>query len=155
MKFRNPFQSPIVRYVSKEAEYQLYEKVATDIENNNIQKGVWAKALSEAGGDETKQKAIYLELMVENYKDLIKAGEELEEILSAEFERKAQEEELQKRRNERMAREEAEKTPEAEKERRRRREEWETQYEKDEKKAIVATIVFFLLLVLLALIGSV
>tara|TARA_B100001093_G_scaffold502457_1_gene555507 strand:+ start:2385 stop:2852 length:468 start_codon:yes stop_codon:yes gene_type:complete len=155
MKFRNPFQSPIVRYISKEAEYQLYEKVATDIENNNIQKGVWAKALSEADGDEIKQKAIYIELMVENYKDLIKAGEELEEILSAEFEREAQEEELQKRRKEMMAREEEEKTPEAEKERRRRREEWETQYEKDVKKAIVATIVIFLLIVLVALLGSV
>ena len=153
MKFRNPFQSPIARFISKEAEYQLYEKVATDIENNNIEKGVWAKALSDADGDEVKQKAIYIELMVENYKDLIKAGEELEEILAAEFERKAKEDEWQKRREEMMAQEGERKTSEAEKERRRRRAEWEDQYKKDEKKAIVVCIAIFIVIAVLSLVG--
>ena len=61
MKFRNPFQSPIARFISKEAEYQPYEKVATDIENNNIEKGV---GQSDADGDEVKKSYIY-KLMVE------------------------------------------------------------------------------------------
>ena len=38
--------------------------------------------------DEKKQKVFYIELIVEHYKDLIKAGEELETILKTESEKK-------------------------------------------------------------------
>ena len=38
MKLRNPFQSATNRLISKEVEYQLYEKAAIGIENNSIDK---------------------------------------------------------------------------------------------------------------------
>ena len=87
MKFRNPFQSATDRLISKEVEHKLYEKASIDIENNDIDKGVWTKAFSKAGGDEVKQKAIYIELMVEHYRDEIRAGEEIAKVLATEAEK--------------------------------------------------------------------
>ncbi len=87
MKFSNPFQSKIDKLISKEAENALYEKAANDIEANIINKGLWTKAFTKAQGEEGKQKYIYIELMVEYYKDLIMAGEELADILSTEEEK--------------------------------------------------------------------
>lgn len=84
MKFKNPWVSATQRLLTKEAEHALYEKAANDIELNNIHKGIWTKAFSLSEGDEKKQKAKYIELMVEYYKDLILAGEELEDILATE-----------------------------------------------------------------------
>ena len=76
------FQSAQERYISKGQEYELYEKVALDMEKNELNKGIWAKALTDAEGDPVKQKAIYIKLMVDYYKDLIQAGEEFEAILA-------------------------------------------------------------------------
>ena len=76
------FQSAQERYISKGEEYKLYEKVAVDMEKKELNKGIWAKALTDAEGDSVKQKAIYIKLMVDYYKDLIKAGEEFEAILA-------------------------------------------------------------------------
>ena len=81
MKLKNPFQSATDRLISKEEVRQLYEKAGLDIENNNIDKGLWVKALSKAEGDEKKQKGIYIELIVERYKDELRAGKELEKVL--------------------------------------------------------------------------
>ena len=83
MKFRNPFQSAIKRNYLKEAELKLYEKVAKDIENNDINNGVWTKAFAKSNGDVAKQKSIYIELMVELYEDRLRAEEELEVILAS------------------------------------------------------------------------
>jgi len=83
VKFRNPFQSAIKRNFIKEAELQLYAKVAKDIENNDINNGVWTKAYAKSGGDVAKQKSIYIELMVELYEDRLRAEEELEVILAS------------------------------------------------------------------------
>jgi hypothetical protein len=83
MKFRNPFQSAIKRNFMKEAELRLYEKVAKDIENNDINNGVWTKAFAKSNGDVAKQKSIYIELMVELYEDRLRAEEELEVILAS------------------------------------------------------------------------
>jgi len=83
MKFRNPFQSAIKRNFLKEAELKLYENVAKDIENNDINNGVWTKAYAKSGGDVAKQKSIYIELMVELYEDRLRAEEELEVILAS------------------------------------------------------------------------
>ena len=93
MKFRNPFKSKIKHLLSKEAEYQLYKKAADDIEANIIDKGIWTKAYALADGDEKKQKVRYIDLTVEHYKDLIKAGEELETILNTEAEKAEKEKE--------------------------------------------------------------
>ena len=45
--------------------YSLYEQVSDDIEKGQKDNGVWAKAYADASGDIQKQKAIYIELMVE------------------------------------------------------------------------------------------
>ena len=84
MKFKTPFKSATDRLISKEEERQLYEKAGLDIENNNIDKGLWIKALSKAEGDEVKQKGIYIELLVEHYKDEINAGNEISQELLTE-----------------------------------------------------------------------
>lgn len=89
MKLRNPFQSATEKVISTSEENRLYEKVTTAIENNDIDKGVWTKAFTQANGDTTKQKVIYIELMVEHYKNLMLAEQELEEVrLAEEAERK-------------------------------------------------------------------
>ena len=89
MKLRNPFQSATEKVISTSEENRLYEKVTTAIENNDIDKGVWTKAFTQADGDTTKQKVIYIELMVEHYKNLMLAEQELQEArLAEEAERK-------------------------------------------------------------------
>lgn len=98
MEFKNPFKSKIEHLLSKEAEYQLYKKAADDIEANIIDKGIWTKAYALANGDEKKQKVRYIDLIVEHYKDLIKAGEELETILKTE----AEKEEAEKQKEEKQ-----------------------------------------------------
>tara|TARA_B110000879_G_C10698714_1_gene328323 strand:- start:46 stop:459 length:414 start_codon:yes stop_codon:yes gene_type:complete len=101
MKFKNPLKSATDRLLSEEAENSLYEKAANDIENEMIEKGIWTKAFAQANGDEVKQKAIYIELIVQHYKNQLEAGEELANIL-------ASEEEKRKKREARQAAEAAE-----------------------------------------------
>ena len=103
MKFKTPFKSATDRLISKEEERQLYEKAGLDIENNNIDKGLWVKALGKAEGDEVKQKGIYIELMVEHYRDEIRAGEELAKILATEAnkEKKRQRKKIEQRNEDR------------------------------------------------------
>ena len=150
MKLRNPFQSATDRLISKEVEHKLYEKASIDIENGSIDRGVMTKAFSNAQGDEVKQKAIYIELMVEHYKDEIRAGEELAKVLATEAdkakERQRQEEILRQERaeEEREAREEAERI-------RIRDEQWardapqrEIQDEKDIKMAWLGILLIFI-----------
>lgn len=88
MKFNKPFQSATDKLLSEEAENSLYEKAANDIENEIIEKGIWTKAFAKAHGDEVKQKAIYIELIVQHYKNQIEAGEELANILATEEEKR-------------------------------------------------------------------
>ena len=84
---KNPFSSATKRFITKEAENQLYAKASEDMEKNIIHKGIWTRAFAKAEGNEAKQKALYIELMVQHYKDEIRAGEELEMILKTEEER--------------------------------------------------------------------
>lgn len=51
--------------VEKERQYLFYEQVSRDIQSGRKDEGVWAKAFSEAMGDEQKAKAIYIKLMAE------------------------------------------------------------------------------------------
>ena len=88
MKFRNPFKSDIKHFISKEAENSLYEKAANDMDKNIIEKGIWTRAFAKAQGNKLKQEAFYIELIVENYKDSIRAGEELAYILASEEEKR-------------------------------------------------------------------
>ena len=100
MKFSNPFKSATEKFITAEAENALYEKAANDIEANIIDKGIWTKAFARAKGDEAKQKAIYIELMVDYYTNLIKAGEELAEILKTKEEKEFQQKYKQKKEQE-------------------------------------------------------
>lgn len=84
MKFKIPFQSATERLLNAEAENSLYEKAASDIEANIIDKGLWTKAFAESDGDEVKQKALYIKMIVQQYKDEIMAAEELAAAHAAE-----------------------------------------------------------------------
>lgn len=84
---RNPFKSATKNLLDEAAEYQLYEKAANDLEANILDKGIWTKAYTRAKGDESVQKALYIEMIVEHYKKLILAGEEVESILKSEIAR--------------------------------------------------------------------
>lgn len=54
-------------------EEELYEKVANEIIQDNIDKGLWAKAFSNSEGDENKTKSLYIKYKVEKLlKDLRK-----------------------------------------------------------------------------------
>ena len=92
MKFKNPFKSDIEAFITAEQENLLYAKASEDIANNVINTGLWTKAYSQAGGDESKQKAIYIDLLVDYYKMLLKAGEEFEDIIASEEQRKKRQE---------------------------------------------------------------
>jgi len=102
MKFKNPFQSATAKLLSSESENQLYAKAAQDISEGIIDKGLWTKAFISAEGDEKKQKAHYLELIVSHYKDLIEAGREIEDILSA-----AKKQEIREEKKKKQAKEKA------------------------------------------------
>ena len=69
------------KFLDKEILYKFYSQVANDIQSGIKDDGVWAKAYSDAMGDAQKQKAIYIELMVER---LILSYEVEEEIRSKE-----------------------------------------------------------------------
>ena len=75
------------KVITKEAEYNLYEKVSQDIANGERDEGVWTSAFAKSEGDNQKAEAKYIDLMVQRYKDLIDAGIELAEILQTAAER--------------------------------------------------------------------
>ena len=153
MKFRNPFQSAADRLISKEVEHKLYEKASIDIENNDIDKGVWTKAFSKAGGDEVKQKAVYIELMVEHYRDEIRAGEEIAKVLATEADKaqKRQKEEeffrQQRAEEEREAREEAERI-------RIRDEQWDADTQSNTAENIIIGFIAIVIIITLFVVGS-
>tara|TARA_Y100000588_G_C13765962_1_gene716069 strand:- start:74 stop:538 length:465 start_codon:yes stop_codon:yes gene_type:complete len=89
------------RLVTKEAEYQLYEKVSQEIANGEKDAGVWAAAFTKSEGDEKKADAKYIELMVQRYKDFIEAGLEFEEILKSNFEENLRRKEKEREEKER------------------------------------------------------
>ena len=50
-------------------EEELYGIAYAEIANNEIKHGVWAKALVQAQGDESKAKALYIELRLQSILD--------------------------------------------------------------------------------------
>ena len=53
------------RAAAKVAEELIYEQVAAEVAAGAIRQGLWAKAISESGGNEAAAKARYLKLRVE------------------------------------------------------------------------------------------
>ena len=107
MSFKDFFSSPIKTYLTAEEENLLYEKAGDDIEKGIIYKGIWTKAYSQAQGDEAKQKAIYIKLIVAHYVKEIQAGEELAYILASAAEKVKKDEERRKEREAKAAAEAA------------------------------------------------
>ena len=54
---------------SRRYEEKLYEVALEEVENNEIRKGLYAKALSKADGDKEKADGIYLKLRVQSIMD--------------------------------------------------------------------------------------
>ena len=50
-------------------EEKFYELAYDEIESGNLKKGLWAKAFSEAEGDEKKAKALYTKYRFDQIKD--------------------------------------------------------------------------------------
>ena len=50
-------------------EEKFYELAYDEIESGNLKKGLWAKAFSEAEGDEKKAKALYIKYRFDQKKD--------------------------------------------------------------------------------------
>lgn len=50
-------------------EEAYYEMTAAEVESGNVRAGLWAKALSEALGDEKKAGAIYIKLRVQTMRE--------------------------------------------------------------------------------------
>jgi len=57
------------KYISKEFELYLYEIVGVEVENGEVEKGLWTMAFSKAKGESQLQKAIYIDLRVERIKE--------------------------------------------------------------------------------------
>ena len=60
---------------SRRYEERLYEVALEEVENNEIRKGLYAKALSKADGDKKKADGIYLKLRVQSIMDDIESEE--------------------------------------------------------------------------------
>ena len=61
----------------KELEYRLYQEVAASIERGEQEKGIWAKAISDAEGNIEVARSKYIDLMVQ--KKLLEKQAKLEE----------------------------------------------------------------------------
>jgi hypothetical protein len=95
---------------SRRYEEKLYEVALEEVENGEIRKGLYAKALSKADGDKEKADGIYLKLRVQSIMDDIeseqidrredarayKAIQELKELESINEEKETQTEKLNK-----------------------------------------------------------
>ena len=60
-------------------EEEFYELAYEEIESGNLKKGLWAKAFSEAEGDENKAKALYIKYRFDQIKEGHKEIEQEEE----------------------------------------------------------------------------
>ena len=83
------------KFLDDEKLYSFYELVSNEIQSGIKDEGVWAKAFSEAAGDEQKAKAKYIELRVERLVNThtaalkLKEQEELEKIRQSDFQKQA------------------------------------------------------------------
>jgi hypothetical protein len=50
-----------VKEINK-TEEELFEQISNELENNQINKGLWTKAEAESDGDENKVRSIYIKL---------------------------------------------------------------------------------------------
>ena len=67
-----------VETISSDDDYHIYGEICEEIERGERDLGVWGKAFSQAHGDESKAKAIYIELMVALRKEYLREQQKLE-----------------------------------------------------------------------------
>ena len=79
-------QSKLEKLARKDLEYRYYAEALSSIERGEKDKGVWAKALADAGGDLDKTQAKYIELIVEKMMLATEAENEIEANLAKEEE---------------------------------------------------------------------
>lgn len=89
---------------SREAEYKIYEKVSRDISQGERNEGVWTLAFAKSEGNNQKAEALYIELMVQRYKDQNEENIKIEKLDREAKEAKAAEEETKKRNKDRKIR---------------------------------------------------
>ena len=69
-------KTPVEESIERLAEEKIYEKVYEEVASGAKREGLWFKALSESGGEETKAEALYVKLRVRSLIDeLIVTGE--------------------------------------------------------------------------------
>ena len=66
-------------YSSMKDRDLLYAQVHNELENDIVDTGIWARAFAKAKGDETKAKAYYLDLKVQDLTIKNEAAQELEQ----------------------------------------------------------------------------
>ena len=62
-------KTPVEESIERLAEEKIYEKVYEEVASGVKREGLWFKALSESGGEETKAKALYVKLRVRSLID--------------------------------------------------------------------------------------
>jgi hypothetical protein len=82
-------------------DQRFYDQVAAEIESRQLDKGVWVRAFSEASGDDTKAKAVYIALRVAQLEAEARAAQVAKQAEEAEAKAHAQEELRKKQRENR------------------------------------------------------
>ena len=67
MEWLNRIKSKAAR--ERVAEEELYELAYEELNSGKRRSGLWAKALAKSGGSDEKAKSLYIELLVQKYKD--------------------------------------------------------------------------------------
>jgi len=70
------------------SEEAIYELVADELKRGQRREGLWVKAYSQAGGDETKAKAMYIELRKQSILDEMAVNQDMEEAVTKEKRKK-------------------------------------------------------------------
>jgi hypothetical protein len=80
------------------ADDKLYEIAMEEIENNNVQKGLYARAFSQSEGDKDKTDALYIKFRVQSLQDeLVLEAEQERALYQKQISEKIQQEELLRR----------------------------------------------------------
>jgi len=80
------------------ADDKLYEIAMEEIENNSVQKGLYARAFSQSEGDKDKTDALYIKFRVQSLQDeLVLEAEQERALYQKQISEKIQQEELLRR----------------------------------------------------------
>jgi hypothetical protein len=76
--------------LDRAAEEELYAAAYEEVDSGQRRTGLWAKAVAKSGGIEERTKSIYIELLVQKYKDELHLEEEKRREALREFIRQQQ-----------------------------------------------------------------